>query len=144
MSQENVEVVRQLYEAVNAQRWGTNRALYDPDYEADLRDGGVGVIRGVEAAETTLREYWETFENFHVELREVIHADDQQVVTAVRDGGRLKGSDAEVWNRFFHVWAFPQRQGPPSLRAHRPGPGPRSRRSFGVGDVAGARHQGRA
>ena len=29
-----------------------------------------------------------------------------QVVTVVRDGGRLKGSDAEVWNRFFHVWAF--------------------------------------
>jgi ketosteroid isomerase-like protein/catechol 2,3-dioxygenase-like lactoylglutathione lyase family enzyme len=105
-SRENVEIVRQLYEAVNAQRWGTNRDLYDPDYEVDLRDGGVGVIRGVEASETTLREYWDTFENFQVELREVIQADDEQVVTAVRDGGRPKGSDAEVWNRFFHVWAF--------------------------------------
>jgi len=36
----------------------------------------------------------------------VIHADDERVVTAVRDGGRLAGSDGEVWNRFFHVWTF--------------------------------------
>ena len=41
-----------------------------------------------------------------VELMEVIHADERLVVTAARDGGRLKGSDAEVWNDFFHVWTF--------------------------------------
>jgi ketosteroid isomerase-like protein len=106
MSQENVEVVQQLYGAVTAQRWGTTWDLYDTDYEADLRDAGVGIVRGVEEAEKTLRENWETFEHFQVELKEVIHADEEQVVTAVRDGGRLKGSDAEVWNRFFHVWSF--------------------------------------
>jgi ketosteroid isomerase-like protein len=39
-------------------------------------------------------------------LVDVIHTDEQRVVTAVRDGGRLKGSDSEVWNRFFHVWTF--------------------------------------
>jgi ketosteroid isomerase-like protein len=72
----------------------------------DPTDTGIGIVRGIEAAEETLREYWETFENFQVELKEVIHADEGQVVTAVRDGGRLKGSDAEVWNRFFHVWTF--------------------------------------
>lgn len=27
-----------------------------------------------------------------------------QVVTRVRDGGRVKGSDSEVWSIFFHVW----------------------------------------
>jgi SnoaL-like protein len=80
MSQENVAVVQRLYGAVNAQAWGTYWDLYDPDYEADLRDAGVGVIRGVEASEETLREYWETFENFQVELKEVIHADEEQVV----------------------------------------------------------------
>jgi ketosteroid isomerase-like protein len=106
MSEENVEIVRRLYRAVTAQRWGTTWDLYDADYEADLRDAGVGVVPGVEEAEKILREYWETFESFQVELKEVIHADEDQVVTAVRDGGRLKGSDAEVWNRFFHVWTF--------------------------------------
>jgi ketosteroid isomerase-like protein len=33
----------------------------------------------------------------------VIHADGEQVVVSVRDGGRMKGSDAEVWTRFFDV-----------------------------------------
>ena len=50
--------------------------------------------------------YADTFERFHVELEEVIHADEEHVVTAVRDGGLVKGSTAEVWNRFFHVFTF--------------------------------------
>ena len=41
-----------------------------------------------------------------IELEEVIHADEGCVVTAVRDGGRLKESDSEVWSHFFHVWTF--------------------------------------
>ena len=36
----------------------------------------------------------------------MIHADEGQVVTAIRDGGRIRGSDAEVWNRYFHVYTF--------------------------------------
>jgi hypothetical protein len=43
-------------------------------------------------------------------MEELIHADERQVVTAVRDGGRMRGSDAEVWNRFFHVWTFGDRE----------------------------------
>jgi ketosteroid isomerase-like protein len=46
------------------------------------------------------------FDDFHIEIEEVIHADAKQVITRVRDGGRMKGSDSEVWNRFFHVWTF--------------------------------------
>jgi len=106
MSEENVEIVQGLYEATNAQRWGTTWDQFAPEYEMDTSDTGIGVIRGVEAAEETLREYWETFESFQVELKEVIHSDKGQVITVVRDGGRIKGSDAEVWNRFFHVWTF--------------------------------------
>ena len=61
---------------------------------------------GVEAANAAIREYWETFEDFSVKLEEVIHADEKRVVTRVRDGGRIKGSDSEVWSTFFHVWTF--------------------------------------
>jgi ketosteroid isomerase-like protein len=106
MSQENVEIVRRVYEQVSAHVWEASPDLFDPEYEVDLTDAypDVRVIRSV--GETALREYFEMFENFSVELKEVIHADEKHVVTAVRDGGRLKGSDAEVWNRFFHVWTF--------------------------------------
>jgi ketosteroid isomerase-like protein len=106
MSQENVEVVRRVYEEVSAHHWEASPDLFDPEYAVDLTDAypDVGVIRS--EGETALREYFETFEDFRVELKEVIHADEKHVVTAVRDGGRLKGSDAEVWNQFFHVWTF--------------------------------------
>ena len=43
---------------------------------------------------------------YHVEIEEVIYADEGRVVDVVRDGGRMRGTDAEVWNRFFHVWTL--------------------------------------
>ncbi len=107
MSQENVETVRRAYAGVRA-RLEPPRELFDPEYELDARDVSpdFGVLRGFDAAQEAFLSYWETFEKFHVEDEEVIHADQAQVITRVRDGGRMKGSDAEVWNRFFHVWTF--------------------------------------
>jgi ketosteroid isomerase-like protein len=108
MSQENVEIVRRIYREVSAGVWEAPQELFDSEYEVDLTDAGpdLGVIPGIDPAEDALRGYTETFEGFRIELTEVIHADDERVVTAVRDGGRLAGSDGEVWNRFFHVWTF--------------------------------------
>jgi ketosteroid isomerase-like protein len=107
MSQENVEIVRRAYEGVNANQ-DVPDELVDPSYEFDAREvaPGIGVVRGSDAAREALREYWQMFEDFHVDLKEVLHADEEHVVTAVEDGGRMKGSDAEVWNRLFHVWTF--------------------------------------
>jgi len=111
MSQANVEVVRREYERVNADyrvMTEEEREAFDPDYEFDARDvaAGMGIIRGYDAAQEALHDYWDMFEGFHIELKEVLHADENRVVTAVRDGGRMKGSDAEVWNDLFHVWTF--------------------------------------
>jgi len=107
MSQENIETVRRAYEGVNA-RLEPPRELYDPGYEMDATDVApdFGVVQGFEASRDALRGYWETFEEFQVEVEDVIHADHEYVITAVRDGGRMKGSDAEVWNRYFHVTTF--------------------------------------
>lgn len=63
------------------------------------------VVCGREAAEA-LRQHWEMFEGFRSEIEEVIHADEKHVVTAVRDSGRIRGSETEVSNRLFHVWTF--------------------------------------
>jgi ketosteroid isomerase-like protein len=107
MSEKNVETVRRVYEGVNA-RLEAPRELFDPDYEFDnteLRPDVVEVL-GFEAAQEAMREYWETFEAYHVEIEEVIYADEGRVVDIVRDGGQMRGTDAEVWNRFFHVWTL--------------------------------------
>ena len=107
MSQENVEIVRRMYDAVSA-RLVTPPELLAPGYEVDAGEVSPegSWPRDYEGAEEVLRDYWQTFEQFHIEVEEVIHADDQQVVTVVRDGGRMKGTDSEVWNRFFHVWTI--------------------------------------
>jgi ketosteroid isomerase-like protein len=64
------------------------------------------IVRGHEAATEAVRDYWQMFEDFHIELQDVLHADEDLVVTAVRDGGRMRGSDADVWNDLFHIWTF--------------------------------------
>jgi ketosteroid isomerase-like protein len=111
MSQDNVEIVRHIYESIPGESDlnDPTRALYAPDFELDQSDlplDAPDVAVGFEAADAAVREYWETFEDFSVKLEEVIHADEKQVVTRVRDGGRVKGSDSEVWSNFFHVWTF--------------------------------------
>jgi ketosteroid isomerase-like protein len=109
MSQANVDIVRRVYADIpNSDPNDPMRALYAPDFELDQSDVGPDgdVAVGFEAADAAIREYWATFEDFSVMLEEVIHADEKQVVTRVRDGGRIKGSDSEVWSNFFHVWTF--------------------------------------
>src|SRR5262245_1282129 len=134
MSEENVETVRRAYERVNA-TLELPRELYDPDVEFDVGDVSVefGVIRGLEPGQEALREYWQTFENFHVELSEVLHADEDRVVTSVEDGGRMKGSGARsgtassTSRRFAMARSFAFRPTPTGTEPSKP-PDCRSRR----------------
>ncbi len=65
-----------------------------------------GVVHGVEAAQKAVGPYWDTFDRMHTEIEEVIHSDGDRMVAVVRDTGRIKGSDAEITNRYFHVFTF--------------------------------------
>ena len=111
MSRENLEVVRRVYAGVNASL-EPPRELFDADFECDATDTApdFGVVLGFDRMVAAFRPYWEMFDGFHIEIEELIHADESRVLTAVRDGGRMRGSDAEVWNRFFHVWTFGARR----------------------------------
>jgi ketosteroid isomerase-like protein len=106
MSQQNVEIVRRVYASATAGRvWP--QELFGADFESDMREVGVGVgVLPFDATQEALREYFETFDDFHVEMEELIHADGQRVVNSIRDGGRMRGSEAEISNIYFHVWAF--------------------------------------
>jgi ketosteroid isomerase-like protein len=107
MSHENVEVVRQVY-ARFSERGELALDLVSSDCEFDASDvmPDMRGTHGVEAAEPLFRSYSEMFDDFEITLEEVIASEGDQVVTAVRDGGRIKGSDAEVHNQFFHVFTF--------------------------------------
>jgi ketosteroid isomerase-like protein len=106
MSQHNVEIVRRLYEEIS-ERLDVSPDPFDPDFVMDMSEiADIGVHRGLPAAREVFRQYATTFDDFHVDIEEVIHADDERVVVKLRDGGRVRGSDAEVWNRYFDVWTF--------------------------------------
>jgi len=107
MSQENVEIVRRIY-ADYVDRPEAVRDLFAPDVEHDATDTApdVGVVRGIDAFDESLRTYFDSFEAFQVEIEEVIHADERIVILAVVDEGRLRGSAAEVRNHRFHVWTL--------------------------------------
>jgi ketosteroid isomerase-like protein len=103
-----VETVQRVYEEVTA-RLEAPEELFAPEMEFDVTEVApdIGeILRGPQAVNEALHSYWATFEEFHVEIEELVHADEGLVITAVRDGGQMKGSDAEVWNRFFHVWTL--------------------------------------
>ena len=102
-------MARETYERINADpQKPASPEFFHLDYEFDARDVSpdLGILRGLEVADDALREYWAMFDGFHIELIEVLHADEEQVVTAIQDGGRMKESDAEVWNHFFHVFTL--------------------------------------
>jgi ketosteroid isomerase-like protein len=106
MSMDNVELVRSAYRECS-DRHDMPPTLFVPDFEVDSTDvgpGNFGIIRGLDLAHRQLRDYWEIFDGFRVEIEQVIHHDENCVVTVVRDGGRLRESGGEVSNRFYHVW----------------------------------------
>ena len=107
MSEKNVETIRRVYEGVNT-RMEVPRELFDPDYEFDNTElwPDIAGVLGFDAAQRTMREYWETFDGYRVEIDELVHADELRVVVLVRDGGRMSGTNSEVWNHFFHVWTL--------------------------------------
>jgi ketosteroid isomerase-like protein len=107
MSDKNVQIVRRIYGGLD-DHLEPPPELFEPDYEFDPTDAVADgeVLRGYEAVQDRMGEYWDMFEDFHYELEEVIHSDGRQVVTLVRDRARMKGSDVEVTNRYFHVFTL--------------------------------------
>jgi ketosteroid isomerase-like protein len=98
MSQESVEVVRQIYRA-----WGrgdfSSAEWADPDIEFifhSRKDGPEDVVlRGTEAMGQAWAEWLGAWEQFRVEGREVIDLGDD-VVGLVEFGGRGKASGVSV------------------------------------------------
>jgi hypothetical protein len=77
VSEKNVETVRRVYEGVNA-RLEAPRDLFDPADEFDNKElwpDVVGILGFDVGPQEAMREYWETFEGYHVEIEEVIYPD---------------------------------------------------------------------
>jgi ketosteroid isomerase-like protein len=104
MSRENVELVRRGMESAEA-FW----ALLDEHVVWDIRKTPFldvdDMYVGREAVIEATRHYWGTWDDYNVEVEELIDAG-SSVVVIVYEHGRGRGSGAPIENRFAQVWTF--------------------------------------
>jgi ketosteroid isomerase-like protein len=108
MSQENLDLLRRGFEHV--ERTGELlRELTHPDFVWDTTTFRGGLNRktciGVDETNSWLAQWIEEFDNWSVDVEEVVEAGDQ-MVTTVRQHARAKHGGPEVEMRFAQVWTF--------------------------------------
>ena len=105
MSQENVEIVRRVYEAVNRGDLDIANSYVHPEIEFHTyaQSPQAGVYRGKEAVLKYNMDLFEQFESIRFEVDELVDAGDRVVVVttqhAVPKGGQqeMRVHVAEVW-----------------------------------------------
>jgi ketosteroid isomerase-like protein len=100
MSQENIEIVRTVFDATNRGDWDTVLAAYSPDTEwddRDLRPEGA-VYEGIDAMRAEMRAWFGTWSNYHQEIEQLLDAGDD-VVVVLSESGVGKGSGATMGQR---------------------------------------------
>ena len=109
MSRENVEVVRELYDAVTRRDAKAVLALYDADFEWDFSRvawgdiGGPRVHRGRDALQSVFRDWHRMWEDYEETVEELIDAG-ESVISVVTLRGRGPASGAEVEMTTAGVW----------------------------------------
>jgi ketosteroid isomerase-like protein len=104
MSEENVEVIRDMHEAFRAGDWDRALTVYREDAEVDMtRMPGGGIYQGPEGAREFYTRWIGAWERFEVDPLEVIDAGDT-VVAILRISGTGRGSGAEVTMRAADVF----------------------------------------
>jgi len=112
MSQENVEIVRGVYEAVARGDTRAVLAAYDPEVEWEFSGSPFRnmckqvVYRGHDDIRSFIRErYEEAWENIEDHLDELIDAG-EQVISVITTQGRGLASGAEVAQTHAGVWTI--------------------------------------
>jgi ketosteroid isomerase-like protein len=113
MSQENVEIIRRVYEAAAGRDAEAVLALYDPEVRLDVSrlavhgaPGGVeGVYRGHEGLRSIFGDWHETYGEIEYDYDELIDAG-ERVVSVVTRHARGRASGVEVERPFALVWTL--------------------------------------
>jgi ketosteroid isomerase-like protein len=107
MSQENVEIVRSIYEAANRRDWDAawrNQAA-DVEYTTPPRGPSAGTYRGREEIQGFWEEMLTAFDAASAEPEEFFERGDQ-VAVVVKRRMRPKGSSAEIESRTGSLWTI--------------------------------------
>ena len=107
MSQENVEIVRQVVEAINRGDAGAFVATVDPDVEwedAVFWTEGPRTFRGREGVRDWLNQILEPWESVHLDAEEVTDVSDGRVIVGFAFTARGKERGGETQLRFWSVF----------------------------------------
>ena len=132
MSEENVAIVRRMYEAFHGGDAAGALACFDPEVVIDVSrrlEGGIGHGRG--ELNKMISEWVGTFDEWREEIAEIRDCGTQVYVLAVQHG-RGKGSGVEVAERYALVYEVKGDKIVPHDDVRRARGGPRSRRAAGV------------
>jgi ketosteroid isomerase-like protein len=104
MSQENVEVVRQLFAALGREDFPAALQLFDSDVEWSTTEGGD--YRGIEGVTNSYVEWMEPWQEHNIEPEEFIESGDDQVLATIHLTARGEHSGMEIDQRFFQVYTL--------------------------------------
>jgi len=102
MSQENVEIVRRVYDAFNRREFDRLFSeIYDPriEWQTTREDPDAATHRGFDGVRRYGAQWIGSFEDLHADVEEILEAADDRVFTWARWTGRGRGSgiDSEWW-----------------------------------------------
>ena len=106
MSQENVEIVRSLYEAWNRSAGDLPLESIDPGIEVEMVGGILsGSYRGHAGLSKALESFWDPFDESRISIEACLDTVDD-VLVKVHYFARGKASGIEVDLRGWHVWTL--------------------------------------
>jgi ketosteroid isomerase-like protein len=107
VSEENVEIVQSIYEAVNRRDWDGAFRDQHPNVELTTPPGAftAGTYRGREECQAYFEELLTAFEEVAVEPEEIVESGDQ-VAVVLRSQARPKAGSAKIEIRNGHLWTI--------------------------------------
>ncbi len=106
MSQENVEMIRRVYEALARDDWDALFSDAHPDFQMTTQRGpNAGTHRGRDAVQGFTEDYMAVFENSTVEPDRFVERGDQ-VVALVTRRAQAKGGGPEIVVHNGHLWTI--------------------------------------
>ena len=109
MSPRNAELVRSIYEAMNADMQAVMSDLFDPEFEWIPAEGAPfdDAYRGRARVKRFMEEEWTgLFDNLHAEPQQLLEASGGVVVAIVHLSGRGANSGVELAIDIAHLWTL--------------------------------------
>ena len=105
MTRENVEIVREQFEASNRREFAAPMAAWTDDIQLTSRPGDInaGTYSGRETVGEFFGAWFRAFRDIHFDVVEIRDVDDAVVVTA-RHRARGRSSGVEVSETFFYEY----------------------------------------